>query len=104
MMITVSENQGIVVSTSKAEYSLEDEKQYKDFLLVLTDPDPDSAIIAEDVEIDSNLTDSDSIELAIRYSDFLKEFLSDREVLLAQNRDKLEAQLEELDQLEPYAE
>lgn len=81
-MITMGENDNIIISANVHTYDLSSLEDYTELLLWLTSPDPTTLIDSNAFEIDPDASSAESKEMLERYGSFLKTFVEKRESMV----------------------
>lgn len=90
-MISTTNESEIVVKVGNKSYKLSSSKEYAEFLIWVTSPDPAIDISPDQFEVDPSVPDQDRPK-AERYSEFLKGFAARRKEKLSTVDDGLTAE------------
>lgn len=90
-MINVIDSDSVIVEYNGSSYDISDNESYKDFLVLVTNPDPDVSFPASFYEIDDSISNPDLKAIAKRYSDFFKSFIDARSAKLDEINKQIEA-------------
>ncbi len=88
-MIKVIDSDNVIIEYNGDSYDISDNESYKEFLVLITNPDPEVSFPASLYDIDDSISDPNLQAIAKRYSDFFKSFIDARTEKLEEAREQI---------------
>lgn len=84
-MIKVNSEENVVVCIHAKEFCLKNKDEYMDFIIILTDPLKD--FDESNLEVDSKIQDPRLHAICMKYNEFFKNYLNEKETIIKEARE-----------------